>query len=62
MLLIQIKKDESIEKALKRFKKKFEKTKVVFRLREKQYFEKPSIKRRIVIKKAKYKNKILKDL
>lgn len=62
MLIIPVKKDESLEKALKRFKKKFEKTKIVNQLREKQYFEKPSIKRRTVIKKAKYKQKFFKEM
>jgi small subunit ribosomal protein S21 len=55
MIIIPIKEGEPIDKALKKFKKKFEKTGVVKELRERQKFTKPSIKRREVIIKAKYK-------
>ena len=40
MLIISIKENESIDKALKRFKKKFEKTGVVKELRRRSAFEK----------------------
>jgi small subunit ribosomal protein S21 len=56
MLLINIKENESIDKALKRFKKKFEKTGVLKELRRRNYFEKPSVVRREQIKKAVYVN------
>ena len=56
MLLINIKENESIDKALKRFKKKFEKTGVLKELRRRNYFEKPSVVRRDQIKKAVYVN------
>ena len=46
MLIISIKENESIDKALKRFKKKFEKTGVVKELRRRSAFEKPSVGRR----------------
>ena len=46
MLIINIKENESIDKALKRFKKKFEKTGVLKELRARTSFEKPSVKRR----------------
>ena len=55
MLIVQVKEGESLEKALKKFKKKFEKTGVVKELRERQKFTKPSIKRRQTIIKAAYK-------
>ena len=55
MLIINIKENESIDKALKRFKKKFEKTGVLKELRRRTYFEKPSVERREEIKKAVYK-------
>jgi small subunit ribosomal protein S21 len=59
MLIVQVKEGESIEKALKKFKKKFEKTGVVKELRERQKFTKPSVVfRREEIIKARYKQKM----
>ncbi|TAG55938.1 MAG: 30S ribosomal protein S21 [Cytophagales bacterium] len=56
MLLINIKENENIDKALKRFKKKFEKTGVLKELRRRQAFIKPSIISREQWKDAVYKN------
>ncbi len=56
MIIVPVKENESIERALKRFKKKFEKTGVIRQLRSRQAYEKPSISRRTEIKKAIYKN------
>ena len=56
MIIVPIKENESIDKALKKFKKKFEKTGVVKQLRSRQAFEKPSITRRTTVKKAIYKS------
>ncbi len=58
MLIVQVKEGDTIEKALKKFKKKFEKTGVVKQLRERQKFTKPSIKRREQVIKAVYKQKL----
>ncbi|MEY5068572.1 MAG: hypothetical protein RLZ47_434 [Bacteroidota bacterium] len=55
MIIINIKDGESLDKALKRFKKKFEKTGVMRELRSRQAFEKKSVARRTEIKKAIYK-------
>ncbi len=55
MIIINIKDGESLDKALKRFKKKFEKTGVMRELRSRQAFEKKSVSRRTEIKKAIYK-------
>lgn len=55
MIIINIKENESIDKALKRFKKKFEKTGVLRELRSRQAFEKPSVTRRNTVKKAIYR-------
>jgi small subunit ribosomal protein S21 len=55
MIIIPVKEGEAIDKALKKFKKKFEKTGVVRELRERQKFTKPSIKKREVVIKARYK-------
>lgn len=58
MIIINIKENESIDKALKRFKKKFEKTGVLKELRARTAFEKPSITRRTEIIKAAYREKM----
>ena len=46
MIIVPIKEGENIEKALKKFKRKFEKTGITKELRERQAFTKPSILRR----------------
>lgn len=58
MLVINIKENESIDKALKRFKKKFEKTGVLRELRSRTAFEKPSVRRRGQVLRAVYKQKL----
>ncbi len=55
MLIINIKENESIDKALKRFKKKFEKTGILRELRSRTSFEKPSVKRRGQVLRAVYR-------
>ena len=46
MIVVPLKEGENIEKALKKFKRKFEKTGVVIELRNRQAFEKPSVAKR----------------
>ena len=58
MIIIYVKENESIDKALKRFKKKFERTGVLRELRSRQQFEKPSVSRRTEKIKAAYKQKM----
>ncbi len=58
MIIVNVKENESIDKALKRFKKKFEKTGVLRELRSRTAFEKPSVKRRNEIIRAVYKEKM----
>jgi len=58
MLIIDSKDCENIDKALKKYKKKFEKSKVLLQLRERQSYTKPSVKRRGEILKAIYKQQI----
>lgn len=58
MLIIDSKDCENIDKALKKYKKKFEKSKVLLQLRARQSFMKPSIKRRGEVLKAVYKQKL----
>jgi len=54
MIVIPIKEGENIERALKKFKRKFEKTGVVKELRNRQAFTKPSVTKRQQKLKAVY--------
>lgn len=58
MIIVNVKEGESLDRALKRFKKKFEKTGVLRELRSRQAFEKKSVTRRIQVKKAIYKQSL----
>jgi small subunit ribosomal protein S21 len=58
MLIIDSKDCENIDKALKKYKKKFEKSRVLLELRERQSFTKPSVRRRTQVLKAVYKQNI----
>jgi small subunit ribosomal protein S21 len=58
MLIIDSKDCENIDKALKKYKKKFEKSKILLQLRARQSFTKPSIKRRQQVLKAVYKEQL----
>lgn len=55
MLIIPIKDGENIERALKRYKNKYRKTKQLNALRGKKHFTKKSERRREEISKARYK-------
>ena len=55
MIIVNVKENESIDKALKRFKKKYEKTGVLKELRSRTSFEKPSVRRRNEIIRAAYR-------
>lgn len=54
MLIIPIKDGENIDRALKRYKRKFDKTGTVRQLRARQAFVKPSVTNRMKIQKAAY--------
>ena len=54
MLIIPVKEGENIDRALKRFKRKFDKTGGMRQLRSRKQFVKPSIRNRDKIKKAQY--------
>ena len=58
MIVVNVKENESIDRALKRFKKKFEKTGVLRELRGRQHFVKPSVRRRDEVIKAAYRQKM----
>lgn len=59
MLIIQVKEGEKIDKALKRYKRKYRNTKVLQELRKRKQFAKPSIRRREEKQKAQYKEQLL---
>jgi small subunit ribosomal protein S21 len=54
MLIIPVKEGDSIEKSLKKLKRKFEKTRALKELRGRQQFTKPSVERRTEVRKAIY--------
>jgi small subunit ribosomal protein S21 len=54
MIIIPVKEGESIDRALKKLKRKFEKTGVVRELRDRQKFTKPSVRQRMQYLKAVY--------
>ena len=54
MTIVQVKEGENIERALKKFKRKFEKTGIVKELRSRQAFQKPSVINRKKMMKAVY--------
>ncbi len=55
MLIVEIKDGEPIDKALKRYKRKFEKSGTLKELRRRKAFSKPSVQRRTEVLKAVYK-------
>jgi small subunit ribosomal protein S21 len=54
MIVVPLKEGENIERALKKFKRKFEKTGIVRELRSRQAFTKPSVVKRKQMMKAVY--------
>ena len=54
MIIVPVKDGENIERALKKFKRKFEKTGVVKELRARQQFDKPSVEKRLKMEHAVY--------
>ena len=60
MLIIDAREMDSLDKALRAYKKKYDKSKVMREIRERQQFTKPSIKNREQRLKAIYREKIQK--
>lgn len=54
MIIIPVKEGENIERALKRFKRKFDRTGTMREIRRRQAFIKPSVRRREEILHARY--------
>jgi small subunit ribosomal protein S21 len=57
MLIIEVKETESIDRALKRYKRKVQNVRLIQELRRRKEFVKPSVSRRNEILKAVYKTK-----
>ncbi len=62
MLIIPVKEGENIDRAVKRFKKKFDKTGSMRQLRKRKQYIKPSVRRREQLKKAIYTNQVLSEM
>ena len=58
MIVVPVKEGENIERALKKFKRKLEKTGAVKELRARQQFDKPSVKKRLAKERAIYVQKL----
>jgi len=58
MLIIPVKDGENIDRALKRYKRKFDRTKTMKQLRSRKQFLKPSVTKRAQNIKAKYVQKL----
>ena len=54
MIIVLVKDGENIERALKKFKRKFEKTGIVKELRARQQYDKPSVLKRLKMEHAIY--------
>ena len=58
MIIVPVKEGENIEKALKKFKRKSEKTGVIKEVRNRKQFNKPSVVKRIKMQHAVYVNQL----
>ena len=58
MIIVPVKDGENIERALKKFKRKFEKTGIVKELRARQQYDKPSVLKRLKMEHAIYVQKL----
>ena len=57
MTMVVVGKDESIESALKRFKRKCQKDGIIGDLRKKEAYEKPSVRRKLKSEAARKRNR-----
>ena len=58
MIIVPVKEGENIERALKKFKRKAEKTGVIKEVRNHKQYDKPSVVKRIKMQHAVYVNKL----
>ncbi len=57
MLIIEVKSNESIDRALKRYKRKYQSTGIIKEIRKRREFTKPSVQRRNIRLKAAYRER-----
>ncbi len=62
MLIIDVKDSESIDRALKRYKRRHRDAKVIKELRKRKEFVKPSVRKRNQVLKATYRNQKIQEL
>jgi len=62
MLIIEVKDGESIERALRRYKRKYRNSKMIREMRKRREYKKPSVRRRNEIQKAVYRERIKRDM
>lgn len=55
MIQVNLRKDESVDRALRKLKKKLDRDNILKEVRNRRYFEKPSAKKRRKMKEAKFK-------
>jgi len=61
MLIVEVKEGETIDKVLKKYKRKFERAGILKELRRRKNFNKPSVSRRTEVLKAIYKEQTYGD-
>ncbi|MDY0779851.1 30S ribosomal protein S21 [Tenacibaculum sp. IB213877] len=59
MLIVQVKEGENIDRAIKRYRRKYRDTKLLKEIRNRKEYTKPSVARREQLKKAQYKEQYL---
>ena len=58
MIIVPVKEGENIERALKKFKRKAEKTGIIKEVRTRKQYDKPSVLKRVKMQHAVYVNKL----
>ncbi len=61
MLIIEVKDADSLDKALKKYKRKVDQTGLIKELRRRQHYTKPSVERRNELLNAEYRNQLLRE-
>ncbi len=61
MLIIEVKKGENIDKALRRYKRKVRNTKLIKEVRKRKQYTKPSVRRRNEVQDAAYRERIIRQ-
>ncbi|MCS6928072.1 MAG: 30S ribosomal protein S21 [Saprospiraceae bacterium] len=58
MLIVEVKEGETIDKVLKKYKRKFDRAGILRELRRRKAYTKPSVERRSEIQRAIYREKM----